>query len=89
MSTPVWKSVLAPNLGHAFMNSISCLRFRAPNFSGKFWGPFWGQFWPQMELAASATFHVEHRFLRKNTHALRSTCQEAINYQQPRVNRTH
>ena len=40
-----------------------------------------------MELAASAAFHVEHRSCSENTHALRGTCQEAINYQQPRVNR--
>ena len=44
MSTPVWESVLAPNLGprfHEFYLFLSCLRLEPP-ILGKFWGPFWG-----------------------------------------------
>ena len=78
---PVW--------GHVFMNSI-CF-FLVCVFEPPIWGQVLGpvlgaKIRPQMELAASAAFHVEHRSCNENTHALRSTCQEAINYQQPRVN---
>ena len=81
MSTPVWESVLAPNLGprfHEFYLFLSCLRFGAPNF-GQVLGPILGaEIGPQMELAASAAFHVEHRSCSENTHALRSAKKPSI-----------
>ena len=66
---------------------LFCLHFGSPNL-GPVLGPVLGaRILLQMELAASAAFHVEHRSCSANTHALRSACQEAINCQQPWTNR--
>ena len=89
VNPPFGSQFWLPIWGHVFMNSI-CF-FLVCVFEPPIWGQVLGpvlgaKIGPQIELAASAAFHVEHRSCSENTHALRGTCQQAINYQQPRVN---
>ena len=70
MSTPRLEVSFGSRFGATFsIPFVSFFAFSSPQVLGPILG---AKIRPQIELAASAAFHVEHRSCSENTHALRS-----------------